>query len=65
VGSQLKRFQRRGMLVCGLETVLVVVWLTMWLLFALKSLPVAKLKSFGLTLLAKEISKQPGIDSVL
>ena len=30
-----------------------------------KSLPEAKVKSFGLILLAEEISKQPSIDSVM
>ena len=39
-------------------------WQRMWIFcFCLKSLPEAKLKSFGLILLAEEISKQPTFDS--
>jgi hypothetical protein len=45
-------------------------WWEMWLFSALvqknqKTLPKAKLKSFELTTLAEEISKQPSIDYVV
>ena len=66
VGVWLKRFQRRGILICGLKTVLVIVWWRMRLVLPLsKNLPEAKVKSFELIALAEEISKQPSIDTVV
>ena len=66
VGVWLKKFQRM-ILICGLETNLVIFWLK--ILFCalvpclppLKNLPKAKLKGYGKTAFAKEISRQLSI----
>ena len=62
---QLKRFQGGNIFVSGLETILVIFWQSV-AAFALilKSLPKAKLNSFGIAALI-EISKQACIDSVM
>lgn len=53
--------QKKG----GLKTILLIFWRKLWPFSALvqKSLPEAKLKSFGLMTLA-EISREPSIDCV-
>ena len=64
------RLQRRRILICGLEIVIVLSWQRTWLLSALvlldsfQNLPEAKLKSHGLIAVAEEISSQPSIDCV-
>jgi hypothetical protein len=54
-------------LICNQETVLVVFWWRMWLIFCpcLKSLAEAKVKRFILIALTKEGSKKPNRDFVL
>lgn len=65
-GAGSKSF-REEFLVCCLEITLMIFGWREWLPFALvpKSLPKAKVKGFGLTPLAKEISRLPRIDSLL
>lgn len=56
----------RRILLCGLKTVLVIIWQIMWLLFVQwpKSLPEAKVKRFWSVILGEKISEQPNIDSI-
>ena len=63
----LKRFQRKRMLIRGLQSDLMVFCLRIWLLSSLVQIYIyeAKLKSFGLMVLAKEVSRQASIDSAL
>lgn len=57
----LKRFQERGMLISGLETILAVFWQRVWLFSALAhptpNLPDSKLKTFQLMAFAEAISR--------
>lgn len=56
-----RRFQKRGPLIRGLETILAVLWQRMWLFSALAhstpNLPDSKLKTFRLMALAEVISR--------
>lgn len=54
------------MLAYGLETILVIIWLRLWLLFVLVRKVCLRLRSgFGLVMLAEVISKQHSIESVM
>ena len=56
-----KRFQKRGKLISGLETILAVFWQRVWLFSALAhlthNLPDSKLKTFRLMAFAEAISR--------
>jgi hypothetical protein len=65
-GCLAKKFQRR-MLVCGMETVFMVILVKNMAAFCPcpKSLPKAKMRRIRSIALAKEVSEQPGINSIV
>jgi hypothetical protein len=66
VRAQLKKSQKGRILICGLETILVIIGIKNVATFCpcVKNLPEAKLKSLGLMDLAGDFSKQSSIDCV-